>query len=422
MGDVKWVKFEVDMYDDTKLKILDHMDNRDLNHYVWARSLVLAGKINRGGYLYITDNMPYTIKTLAIEFNRSVDEIKAVFKSLRKLEMIEFTEDKVFKIKNWDKHQNIEGMERARQLNNERVAKHRAKKKEINEKNNEEKANSDVQEIDENNKESNNEKINNIDVQSEENISDFAEEVSKDNFNNSNALENNNDNNINDKCNVTCNSNNSDCNITVMEQIKKENKNKNKNKIEKKKESKNDFENSNEDNKSLIKFLHKSEVKENEENTNETFLDNFSNDESEKNSEGIKKNNLGQAGNLENENISNQDAVKLLTYYESITGILGGLNIGFLKVAINAHGYKNVKMAINKSLEVNKANMTYINGILKNWRIEGYPKDDVEVKKNGTGSIGKSNKADKNEFTGFKPKKPRNLTEAERKGAEKGLI
>ena len=26
---------------------------------------------------------------------------------------------------------------------------------------------------------------------------------------------------------------------------------------------------------------------------------------------------------------------------------------------------------------VNKANMTYINGILKNWRKEGYPKDDV---------------------------------------------
>jgi DnaD/phage-associated family protein len=49
---------------------------------------------------------------------------------------------------------------------------------------------------------------------------------------------------------------------------------------------------------------------------------------------------------------------------------LGGLNIGFLKVAIDTHGYKNVKMAINKALEVNKANMTYINGILKNWRRE----------------------------------------------------
>ena len=59
--------------------------------------------------------------------------------------------------------------------------------------------------------------------------------------------------------------------------------------------------------------------------------------------------------------------------------------------------------------------MRYINGILKNWRREGYPKDDREVKKNGARSTGKSNAADKNEFTGFKPKKPRKLTEAERK-------
>lgn len=59
MVDIKWVKFEVGMYDDIKLKILDQTQNRDLNHYVWARSVVLAGKINCGGYLYINDNIPY---------------------------------------------------------------------------------------------------------------------------------------------------------------------------------------------------------------------------------------------------------------------------------------------------------------------------------------------------------------------------
>lgn len=204
MGDARWVKFKVNMYDDTKLKLLDNMDNRDLYHYVWTRSVVLAGKINCGGYLYITDNMPHTIKTLAVEFNRKIEEVKAAFKILKKLEMIELTKDKVFKIKNWEKHQNVEGLERLRQLNNERVAKHRAKKKEMNEKNNEEKTNYNIEEINEDNKEENNEKINNIDVQMGENTSAFAEEVPNDNFNNSNAVKNN-------KCNVTGNSDNSDC-------------------------------------------------------------------------------------------------------------------------------------------------------------------------------------------------------------------
>ena len=63
--------------------------------------------------------------------------------------------------------------------------------------------------------------------------------------------------------------------------------------------------------------------------------------------------------------------------------------------------------------------MGYISGILKNWRREGYPKDDMEVKKNGGRRYtGKNNTADKNEFAGFKPKESRKLTEAERKKAE----
>ena len=86
----------------------------------------------------INDNIAYTIKTLAIEFNRSIDEVKTAFKVLKRLEMIEFAEDKGFKIKNWEKHQNVEGLERLRNQNNQRVAKHRAKKKENKGKNEEE--------------------------------------------------------------------------------------------------------------------------------------------------------------------------------------------------------------------------------------------------------------------------------------------
>nr|WP_315078572.1 DnaD domain protein [uncultured Clostridium sp.] len=73
-------------------------------------------------------------------------------------------------------------------------------------------------------------------------------------------------------------------------------------------------------------------------------------------------------------------ATELLKYYEDMTGIIGGLNLGSIKLAISMHGFDNVKMAINKALEVNKENMTYINGILKNWKREGYPSDDENYK------------------------------------------
>jgi len=110
MAEAKWVKFEVNMFDDTKLKIIDNMDKRDLIIYIWTRLLVLAGKSNCGGLVYINYNIAYTIKTLAIEFNRTIEEVKFAIKVLKKLEMIEITEDKVFKIKNWEKHKNVEGV------------------------------------------------------------------------------------------------------------------------------------------------------------------------------------------------------------------------------------------------------------------------------------------------------------------------
>ncbi len=249
----------------------------------------------------------------------------------------------------------------------------------------------------------------------EENTSAFVEEIP----NNGNDLENMNDNNEDNKCNVTGNFDNSDCNITVTPQIKKENKKEKK----KKKESKREFENKDEDKKSIIESADKSKVQEVTEGADKTLTDNFSDDKSIESSEKTKINNSGQLTSSENEDTNYQESAKLLAYYENLTGILGGLNIGFLKVAIDTHGYKNVKMAINKALEVNKANMTYINGILKNWRREGYPKEEMEVKKNGVRSTGKNNNAeDKNEFAGFKPKEPRKLTEAERKKIEENLI
>ena len=343
MVDVKWVKFEVGMYDDTKLKILDSMENRDLHHYVWTRSLVLAGKINRGGYLYITDNIPYTIKSLAIEFNRSVDEIKAAYKVLRKLEMIELTEDKSFRIKNWDKHQNVEGMERARQLNNDRVAKFRAKKKEFNEKNIEDK----------------------ID---------------------------------NDNCNVTFNGENDDSNVTVMEQNKKENKN--------------EIENIDKD-KNI-------ELESYKNNTCEINNKNLISHEDESKS-NYSEDNITKSQPDEGKDI-NHKALELMRYHEKITGKVGGCNYVALRSAIDIHGEKLVKMAMDVGFENNCPDIKYAIGILKNWRKDGYPKDYKEVKKNALRSDRKSDSADKNEFKGVKPKKPRNLTESERKGTEENLI
>ncbi len=107
MRERKYIKFRVDMYEDTKFKIIDMNPERDTIHYVWSRLVVLAGKVNLDGDLYLSKNIPYTLETLAIEFNRDVTQIKLAFDVFIELEMIEFVEDKVYRVKNFVKHQNI---------------------------------------------------------------------------------------------------------------------------------------------------------------------------------------------------------------------------------------------------------------------------------------------------------------------------
>ena len=107
MRERKIVKFRVDMFDDTKSKIIDMKPERDLIHYVWTRFIVLAGKVNLEGDLYLSKNIPYTIETLAIEFNRGIDQIKVALGVLMKLKMIGITGDNIYRVKNFAKHQNI---------------------------------------------------------------------------------------------------------------------------------------------------------------------------------------------------------------------------------------------------------------------------------------------------------------------------
>ncbi len=116
MKERKFVKLRVDMYGDTKFKIIDTMEERDLIHYIWTRLLTLAGKVNLEGKLYMSKSIPYRIETLAIEFNRGVSKIELALNVFKDLEMIELSEDNVYRVKNFAKHQNIKVKEKVDKL------------------------------------------------------------------------------------------------------------------------------------------------------------------------------------------------------------------------------------------------------------------------------------------------------------------
>ena len=112
MRERKYIKFRTDMYEDTKSKIIDLKPERDLIHYGWTRVVTLAGKVNLEGDLYMSKNLPYTIETLAIEFNRGEEQIKLALDVFIELEMLEITDGNVYRVKNFAEHQNIKVKEK----------------------------------------------------------------------------------------------------------------------------------------------------------------------------------------------------------------------------------------------------------------------------------------------------------------------
>ena len=66
MSDVKWIKISTDLFSDEKIVFLRNMPNGDSLLTLWIFLLVLAGKINDGGYIYFKRNVPYTAQMLSL--------------------------------------------------------------------------------------------------------------------------------------------------------------------------------------------------------------------------------------------------------------------------------------------------------------------------------------------------------------------
>ncbi|MDD5487212.1 MAG: phage replisome organizer N-terminal domain-containing protein, partial [Dehalococcoidales bacterium] len=71
---------------------------------------------------------PYTEEMLAIIFNRPVNTVRLALKTFKEFNMIEMDE-KGLLVTNWEKHQNIAGLDKIREQTRLRVQKHRARQK-----------------------------------------------------------------------------------------------------------------------------------------------------------------------------------------------------------------------------------------------------------------------------------------------------
>ncbi len=131
MAEIKWIKITTNIFDDEKIKIIDTYPARDEIIVIWFKLLALAGKVNQNGMLFMNNRIAYTPEMLSAIFNRELNSIKLAISTFEQFGMIEVEDNELISIANWDKHQNIDGMDKIREQNRIRQQEHRQKKKQL---------------------------------------------------------------------------------------------------------------------------------------------------------------------------------------------------------------------------------------------------------------------------------------------------
>lgn len=128
MSEVEWIKIRVNIFEDEKIRLIEALPDGDTLVVIWVKMLTHAGKINDRGYIYLKEGTPYTPQMLSIVYNRPQPVIDLALKTFQDFGMIEIDERGI-RIVNWEKHQNVDGLERIREQTRERVRKYREKQK-----------------------------------------------------------------------------------------------------------------------------------------------------------------------------------------------------------------------------------------------------------------------------------------------------
>lgn len=130
MAEVKWIKLHTAMFDNSKIKYIRTLPEGNNMVLIWVMLLSKAGKCNANGFIFLTENIPYTPQMLAAEFGYDSYLIELALGTFAKLNMIQL-EDHIIKIAGWEEHQNIDGLDRIREQTRKRVAKYRENQKQL---------------------------------------------------------------------------------------------------------------------------------------------------------------------------------------------------------------------------------------------------------------------------------------------------
>lgn len=131
MAQVSWIKIYVSMFDNRKIKYLRKLPNGDAIVLIWVMLLTIAGRCNAGGMIFLTQNVPYTVKMLADELDFDESTVQLAISAFERLDMLTTSDDGMIHVTGWEEHQSSDKLADLREYNRLAQQKSRSKKRAI---------------------------------------------------------------------------------------------------------------------------------------------------------------------------------------------------------------------------------------------------------------------------------------------------
>ena len=116
MKKIIWIKVHLDLIQNKKMRYLKNLPQGSAIAYIWVLLLLVAGESNADGRLMVAGDVPYDAKVLALYLGYPVALIKKALNEYLQEDMITI-EEKVIRIKNWEKYQSTKKMAKIREDN-----------------------------------------------------------------------------------------------------------------------------------------------------------------------------------------------------------------------------------------------------------------------------------------------------------------
>ena len=130
MNKVAWLKIPTDFFERRTIKRILKERNGDKAALLLILLNILAGAVNDGGYVYITEDLPYEARDLSDMLSVTENAVKNALALLEKYGEIEIYEDGKIMVSAFSMEQNMDSLERYREKARERKRKQRKKEKE----------------------------------------------------------------------------------------------------------------------------------------------------------------------------------------------------------------------------------------------------------------------------------------------------